>query len=117
MVDRIEITLDKPRQLKFTFASLRLLQARLGGASLLQIISRIESVDVEAIVQAVWIGFGGDDRKLTFDRAQELLDAHMTNGNNMADLMRPLVLAIMQASGLVKAKDNAPPEEGEAGKN
>lgn len=105
MPDMQTIDLDRPRTLRFTLGSLRLLQQRLSNMSLMQIANRIEQVDIEAIVQAVWVGLTHEDRKLTLEKAQELIDAKLQNGLRMSDVIRPLVQAIMQGGGLIAAAE------------
>ena len=113
----VEVELDKPRKLRFTMGNLRVLQQRLNGGSLLHIANRIEQIDLEAILQAYWVGLTWEDRKLTVDKVQDILQAKIADGARMGDLIRPLTEAIIEGAGLFRAgaDDDGAPENPQTG--
>lgn len=115
MSQTVEIDLDRPRTLRFTLGGLRLLQQRLAGATLIEIANRIGQVDAEAIVHALWVGLSADDKRLTVDQAQNLIDRKIASGTRMHELIRPLVDAIMDGAGLSPAPSSGNGDGGAEG--
>jgi hypothetical protein len=106
----VEVELDRPRKLRFTMGNLRVLQQRLNGGSLLHIANRIEAIDLEAIVQAYWVGLTWEEKKLTVDKVQDILQAKIADGTRMGDLIRPLTEALIEGAGLQRSdSDNDEP--------
>ena len=104
-MDYTEIDLDRPRKLKFGIAELRDLQRRLGERGILQIAERLRSLDLETVVLGYWVGLRRDDPRLTPDGVETILQAQVSSGRLLADLVGPLSDAIAAGAGLVRAEE------------
>lgn len=103
-----EIVLDRPRRIRFGIVDLRDLQRMLMGSSLVQIVRRLQELDLDAIIAALWIGLRRDDGKLKRDDIERLIQAHIDGGGTLAEIIGPLSDAFVAGAGLVR-----PPEGGE----
>ena len=98
----VEITLDKPRTLKYRWPDLRDLSRRLNGASLSQLFTRLGEADPDAVSMALMVGLRHQDGKLTLDKVDELIQGFFDGGGKVADLLNAITEAI-QSSGVVRA--------------
>lgn len=111
----VEITLDKPRHLRFTINALEQLEATLGDMPLRDVIGQLNRAGIRVTRQALWAGLRHEDRKLTPDRVGELMDAFFEAGGDLTDLYRAIDEAIM-ASGVFgsqkpEGNEENPPKE------
>jgi CHASE2 domain-containing sensor protein len=97
----VEIILDRSRTLKYRWADLRDLSQRLGRASLAQILSRLAEAEPEAISWAILMGLRHEDKKITLEKVDDMIQAHFERGGRIADLLN-VVLEGINASGIVR---------------
>jgi len=98
----IEITLDKPRRLRFTMTTLRELEVdvrRELGLPLNEAMGRWYSITARLLVLH---GLRADDKKLTFDVVEGLLQNHIDAGGDIAKLYDQAARAL-RLSGVLGA--------------
>lgn len=100
MLNYVEIELDRPRKIRFSIPDLRDLQRRLNGLSLVQIVRRLQDLDLDVLVPALWAGLRREDPKLRPDDVEQLIQAHIDGGGNLGQIIGPLSDAFVAGAGL-----------------
>jgi hypothetical protein len=70
----IILKLDKDRELRYGFKALRLLREKFGNKSL----SEMMELQVDEIPQLIWAGLKLEDKDLTVEKVEDLLDDAIT---------------------------------------
>ena len=103
-----EITLDKPRRLRFDLAAFKDLEAAMGGVPLGTIYRQIQQFGLTAISLALWAGLKHEDRALTRPLTDTIFETYLTGGGRVSTVTTALMEAI-DASGLFGGPEgNAP---------
>lgn len=68
------LKLDKERELRYGFKALKLLREKFGNKSL----SEMMELKVDEIPQLIWAGLKMEDKALTVDKVEDLLDEAIT---------------------------------------
>lgn len=110
-----EIVLDRPRRLRISWRDAREIERRLGNLPTLDIIQhRLSRLDLSAIATVAWVALRWDDKALTQDRLDEILEAKIESGWTIDDLAVSLSRVLGVGSGLRRA-DTDGGGEGKAG--
>lgn len=102
----IDITLDKPRRLRFDVNALDALESAL-GEPLGRMIGLLAQGSIRALKLAIWQGLRHEDRMLTPDRAGNLVQDWFDAGRELGDL-NDVVIEAIYASGVVKRPEEEP---------
>ena len=113
MKDYAEITLDKPRRVRYRWQDIRELTRRLSGATLQGLLSKLGEADPETITTALLLGLRHEDPKLTVERIDEILDAYFrTDEGRLASVLAALNEALANC-GLLR--DRSKKDDDDAG--
>ena len=104
----IDITLDKPRRMRFDINALDRLEQIL-DLPLVQVLDRFQWGSIRAIKAAVWVALLHEDRNLTLDRVGHLLQAWFDADHQIPEL-RDLLMEAIWASGIVRKDAEASPD-------
>ena len=106
--DYAEITLDKPRRVRYRWQDVRELTRRLNGATLQGLLGKLAEADPETITVALQLGLRHAEPKLTIERVDEILDAYFrTDEGRLATVLAALNEAL-QACGLLRDRSKKP---------
>lgn len=97
MSEQVEVILDRPRTVKFTWPDLKALQSRL-GKPLGDIMVDLGKLDVVAIQHVLFAGLRHDDQKLRFDDVGAMIEAFVAGGKTVGDVLY-VINEAMAASG------------------
>lgn len=86
MADAVEIVLDKPRRVKFTWGDLKALQQRL-GKPVGEIVADLGKLDVLAIQHLLFAGLHHEDARLRFDDVGGLIEKYVEGGKTLGDVL------------------------------
>lgn len=103
----VEIDLDRPRKLSYRFSDVHDLCRRLGNISIIGLAKQAEALDPAALVSLLEFGFRHEDRKLSYERAKELVDMYIERGGLLRDLINKIVAALMAGLGLEDTGEKA----------
>jgi hypothetical protein len=92
----VDITLDKPRRLRFDINALIDIENVSGGKSIQQVLG---NMGIGTIRLLMWAGLKHDDRRLTQEKTGELLQEHLDAGGDIVSLVDILTEA-MDVSGV-----------------
>lgn len=95
----VEVTLDRPRHLRFDVAALDKLEQALGGQPLGEIVGRLDKFSVTALITACWIGLRHEERSLSRDRVAKLIQDFFDGGGTFVTLVE-LVAKALNESGV-----------------
>ena len=110
-LDGIELTFgDKTRHLRFPISSLRDLCAALGGITLLELLTRLGGMDVNAILQCLRYGLIHEEPRLTIQGASSLLEAHIRQHGDASRVLTAISESL-EATGLLSLRA---PQDGAA---
>jgi len=108
-----EITLDKPRRLRFDLSAIQELEAALGSVPLGLVRAQIRQLGMTAIALSLWVGLKHEDRALTRPLANRILETYLTGGGSLVEVTQA-ILDAFDASGLFGvpggSEGNAPAE-------
>ena len=106
----IDITLDKPRRLKYGIRDFRDLE-RVMGKPVGDVLADFAKLGAESLAIICWAGLKHEDRQITPERAADLIDAYLGSGHDVADL-RGAINEARVLSGYFgkRAKDEAEAE-------
>jgi hypothetical protein len=108
----VDISLDRPRKLRFDLAAYRALEEAMDGKPIGLIIAQLPQFGVTTIGLVLWAGLRHESPKMTRNEANRIVDTYIENGGDMMVLIRALNEAIDE-SKLFKntnLEGNAPPE-------
>lgn len=108
-MDAVEIVLDRPRTVKFTWGDLKSLQGRL-GKPLGDIMMDMGKLDVVAIQHVLFAGLRHDDARLRFDDLGSLIERYIDGGKTIGDVLYVLNEALTQSGffGREEGRKEAP---------
>ena len=89
MGERVEIVLDRPREVRFTWADLKVVQGRL-GKPLGDVMVDMGRLDVVAIQHLLFVGLRHDDPRLRFEDVGDLIEKFVVGGKTVGDLLYAL---------------------------
>lgn len=89
MGERVEIVLDRPREVKFTWADLKTLQGRL-GKPIGEILGDMGKLDVVAIQHLLFQGLHHGDPRLRFDDVGAMIEKFVAGGKTVGDVLYAL---------------------------
>lgn len=98
-LDYVEIELDRPRRMRFSFRDLRDLENRLGGIPFQEVLNRLQAMHLNTLVQTIHIGLRGEDPRMTVARVEEIIEEYLGKGRPLADLLSAVAEA-MELSGI-----------------
>ena len=79
MTSGVEITLDRVRRIKFTFADLKAMEGRL-GKPMGEIVGDLTRLSVNTLQHALYAGLRSDDKRLRFEDVERLLTEYVDSG-------------------------------------
>ncbi len=83
--DMVLMQLDKPRILKFTNKSMKLIEKIL-GCSITRLFARMDNLSIDEMITILYAGLKWDDETLTLEKVDELLEEH----SNFAGMMKAI---------------------------
>ena len=109
-IDYVEVDFgDRTRRLRYGIGTLRDLCQALGGVTLLELLTRLAGMDVNAILQCIRYGLVHEDPKITLRTAADLLEAHVRASGDASRVLTAISEAL-DATGLISL---APPARSE----
>ena len=109
-MESTEITLDKPRHLRFTIGSLIALEEKL-GAPTAEIVLSVRQISARSINGLTWAGLRWEDPALTFEETSKLITVYLESElGSMTYLTQTLDVALVK-SGIF----GRPKSEGDSG--
>ena len=107
----VEITLDKPRTLKFDLLSLGELEDKC-EKPMVSLYIDLQRRGVNVMVYALWAGLRHEDATITPNLARRILQDYMTRGDNIQLVVGALERAMKETGVFGKEDDagNAQPE-------
>lgn len=111
----VEIKLDRPRKLRFGIRELREIQARFDGEPLLETLGKLQKASLYHVLNMLLIGLRHEDRTLTPERMEQLVQDYLDRSGRLQDLMNAIGEAL-NASGLFGHDERAGDAEGGAGR-
>ena len=113
-LDYVEVTFgSKTRKLRYSIATLRDLCQALGGVTLLELLTRLAGMDVNAILQSLRYGLLHEDSRLTLRGAGELLESHIRDCGDASRVLTAISEAL-EATGLISLRPGGGRRQGEA---
>ena len=82
MADGVEIVLDRPRHVTYTWGDLKALQTRLGKPTG-EIVADLGKLDVNAIQHLLFAGLHHEDARLRFDDVGGLIEKYVDGGKTL----------------------------------
>lgn len=110
-----DIDLDRARKLRFSIQDLRDLCRRLGGISIVALLEKLGALDLDAVHVAVMVGLRHDDRRLTPEKVDDMVQGYVDKHGSLIGLLAALNDAI-ERSGVVRRREEPPPGEGDPAK-
>src|SRR3990167_1066507 len=86
MAEGVEIVLDRPRRVSYTWGDLKALQQRL-GKPVGEIVADLGKLDVNAIQHLLFAGLHHDDARLRFDDVGGLIEKYVAGGKTLGDVL------------------------------
>ena len=99
--DGIEIEMDRKRRLKFRVTEARELSRRLGGVSTVALVAKLAELDLEAITVGLQLGLRHEDKKLTVETTDDLVQGFLDRGGRLVDLSNAVSEAL-EACGVFR---------------
>ena len=93
----IEITLDRPRRVKYTFVTFKTLQLRLGNKAVGDIFTDLTKLDVNSLQTVLWVGLLHEDRSLRYDKVEEFIERYIEDGHTVGDLLHVINEAVKES--------------------
>ena len=103
------LDLDKPRELRFGFKSLRAIREKFGNKSL----SELMNIEVDEIPVLVLHGLSWDEKALTLDQVENLLDAAIPKKYTVLGITTLILEALAAQMGIDTKKVIADNQEAE----
>jgi len=103
------LDLDKPRELRFGFKSLRAIREKFGNKSL----SELMNIEVDEIPVLVLHGLAWDEKALTLDQVEDLLDAAIPKKYTVLGITTLILEALAAQMGIDTKKVIADNQEAE----
>ena len=103
------LNLDKPRELRFGFKSLRAIREKFGNKSL----SELMNIEVDEIPVLVLHGLAWDEKALTLDQVEDLLDAAIPKKYTVLGITTLILEALAAQMGIDTKKVIADNQEAE----
>ena len=103
------LDLDKPRELRFGFKSLRAIREKFGNKSL----SELMNIEVDEIPVLVLHGLAWDEKALTLDQVENLLDAAIPKKYTILGVTTLILEALAAQMGIDTKKVIADNQEAE----
>ena len=102
MADYAEITLDKPRRVRYRWQDIRELCRRLGGVTLQGLLAKLGEAEPDTISTALMLGLRHDEPRITGERVDEILDAYFRTEDGRLGTVLTAINEGIQASGLLR---------------
>lgn len=99
-INYVELDLDRPRKLRYRIPDLRDACRRLGGLTISALLDRLGQLDLDAVLIVVWAGLRHEDKRLTPERVEELVQDQVDKGVSVAALVLQLTEAL-NLSGII----------------
>jgi hypothetical protein len=106
----VDITLDKPRRIRFDVNALDTLDQALGGMPLMEMIRLLSQGSVRASKLALWVGLRHEDRNLTPDRVGNMMQEHLDDGGELGEL-NDKVMEALYGSGIIRRPEEPAPQD------
>lgn len=106
----VNIELDKPRRLRFTFNDLADVDAKLGSSVLYMLADpeRIaERFNFNVFRTLLWAGLKWEDHTLTVERVGNIIDSYLEKGGDFNYVVEKLIEGLVN-SGIFKKKEEKP---------
>lgn len=102
------LDLDKPRELRFGFKAIREIRNKFGERS----VESLLNIKWDEVPILVWAGLKWEDKQLTVDRIEDLLDAAIPAKYTIVEITKTVVDAFAEHMGLkLGKKDKAGDQE------
>jgi len=110
MAEGIEIVLDRPRRVRYTWGDLKALQQRL-SKPVGEIVADLGKLDVNAIQHLLFAGLHHEDARLRFDDVGGLIEKYVDGGKTLGDVLWVVNEALTQSGffGREAGRTEAPP--------
>jgi len=114
-LDYVEVDFgEKTRRLRYGIATLRDLCQALGNLTLLELLTRLAGMDVNAILQCIRYGLLHADQRATLREAGDLLEAHIRKYGDASRVLSAISEAL-DNTGMISIKPSPrSPSAGEA---
>jgi hypothetical protein len=106
----VDITLDKPRRIRFDVNALDSLEQVLGGMPIGEMIGKMARASVHVAKMALWQGLRHEDRNLTLDRVGNMIQGYLDAGGEIGDLNDKLFEALY-GSGVIRRPEEPAPQD------
>lgn len=100
--DYAELTLDKPRHVRYRWQDVKELSRRLGGATLQGLLAKLGEADPETLSTALLLGLRHEEPKLTGERIDEILDAYFRSDEGRLATVLTAINEALQNCGLFR---------------
>lgn len=108
------LKLDHPRRLKFGFRAIRLIREKFGDRD----VSDLLNLKIDEMPAVAWAGLVHEDKDLTLEKTEELLDAAIPENHTILDIINIVIDAISEQVGAqkktieTKSEEPGPPPSG-----
>ena len=110
--DYAELTLDRPRHVRYRWQDVKELARRLGGTSLQGLLTKLGEADPETMTTALLLGLRHEDSKLNVEKLDDILDAYFRSDEGRLATVLGAINEALQNCGLFRdrsKKDGAAP--------
>ena len=97
------LDLDKPRKLRFGFKAIRMIRDKFGNRS----VDQLMNIKVDEIPVLAWAALKWDDKSLTLEKVEDLLDAAIPEKYTIMDLIELIMGAMAAQIGIQVKKATA----------
>jgi len=108
---KVPVMIDKERSLLFRIPDLTDLGRASGGKSMVEILNRLASIDLDVLILTLQHGLRHEDRRLTREQVADMLQKYVDAGDQG---LQPILTALneaIEASGIIsRRRDGAPGE-------
>jgi hypothetical protein len=101
----IAVVLDRERNLRYTWKSLRHLQRMCNGMPLLPFINRLSELSADDFVKAIAAGLEHEWPQITIDDAEQILECAAEAGRPLQEIS-PKIIEALVASGVIALPKN-----------
>jgi len=98
-LDFVEIELDRPRKIRFSFSDLRTLETRLGNLPFQSILEMLSQMNLNALAATLAIGLRWDDKTISPSKVDALMDEYMKKHQTVVPVLEAIVKAF-EVSGI-----------------
>ena len=108
--DYAEITLDKPRHIRYRWRDVKELSRRLNGQTLKGLLDKLGEADPDTISIALLLGLRHEDSKLSLEKVDDYIDDYIRTDDGRISALLEAINEALQNCGLFRdrsKKDSA----------